>query len=452
MKGSKHVYVQRTLRSVVRVRLPLLLALVVIVSVGSVTAQPTTLPDAIQYALRHNPRLSAARFRWQAATEQAARVRGLSGPHLRLSADALHYSWLPPSKANSLGPGNEDYLLNLDATKILYSPSLRAQLGIADADILIAAERVRRTRQQVLYDVAASWYEVQRNQKRLEADQASLKQLESHEQMVKEYFRLGKVAELDVLQVGVRVADARQRLISSENELRLATLRLRNAMGMGTSETLEVPPPPDSIRPSIGPFPDLQEQIEQAWQKRPEALAAKAQIVRGQAERRQAAAGLQPEARAVANYNREGTSWPELDQWFIGVRATLPLFDSGVTRHATAAAGANIEASKAELETVRQLVQLEVTQAQLRLREGAERVAATRAAVDEARRALDIERRAYEVGMSTILDVLDTETAMTRAAYNYIDAVFTYHTAEAQLDLALGTDPDNLTPAPKENP
>ena len=42
--------------------------------------------------------------------------------------------------------GDKYSLLNLDATKILYSPSLRAQLGIADADILIAAERVRRTR------------------------------------------------------------------------------------------------------------------------------------------------------------------------------------------------------------------------------------------------------------------------------------------------------------------
>jgi outer membrane protein TolC len=232
--------------------------------------------------------------------------------------------------------------------------------------------------------------------------------------------------------------------------VRLATLQLRNAMGMGASETLELPPPPDPIIPRIGPFPEAQEQIQQAWQKRPEVLAAEAQVVRSQAERRQAAAGKQPEARAVANYNREGTSWPDLDQWFVGVRATLPLFDSGVTKHAKAAAGASIEASRADLDTVRQLVQLEVTQAQLRLREGAERIAATRAAVDEARRALEIERRSYEVGMSTILDVLDTETAMTRAAYSYIDAVFTYHTAEAQLNLALGTDPEMAAPAPKE--
>ncbi len=436
---------------VVRVKRPLLLVLVLLLSAWAVAAQPLALPGAVEYALAHNPRIAAAQFRSQVAVEQAARVRGLSGPQLRLSADALHYSWLPPNKANLLGPGNEDYLLNLDATQVLYSPSLRAQVGIADADVLIAGERLRRTRQQVVYEVAASWYEVQRNQKRLEADQASLKQLEAHEQMVKEYFRLGKVAELDVLQVGVRVADARQRLIASENAVRLASLQLRNAMGLGASESLEVPPPPDPIRPNIGPFPETQEQIEQGWQKRPEVLAAEAQIARSEAEKRQAGAGLQPEARAVANYNREGTSWPDLDQWFVGVRATLPLFDSGVTRHAKTAAGANIEASRADLETVRQLVRLEVTQAQLRLREGAERIAATRAAVDAARRALEIERRSYEVGMSNILDVLDTETAMTRAAYNYIDAVFTYHTAEAQLSLALGADPDSPTPAPKES-
>ncbi len=429
---------------------PLILTLVFLLSAGLLAAEPSALPEAIAYALAHNPRLRAAQCRAQAAIEQAGRIRSLGGPQLRLAADALHYSWLPPNKANLLGPGNEDYLLNLDATQILYSPSLRAQVGIAHADVLVAGERLRRTGQQVVYDVTAAWYEVQRNQKRLEADRASLKALEAHEQMVKEYFRLGKVAELDVLQVGVRVADARQRLIGSENAVRLAMLQLRTAMGMGASEALEVPLPEDPIVPRIGPFPEAQEQVAQAWQQRPEALAAEAQIARSEAERRQAAAGLQPEARAVANYNREGTSWPELDQWFVGVRATLPLFDSGVTKHAKAAAGANIEANRADLETVRQLVELEVTQAQLRLREGAERVAATRTAVAEAERALEIERRSYEVGMSTILDVLDTETAMTRAAYNYIDAVFTYHTAEAQLTLALGLDPQSATPAPKE--
>jgi len=429
----------------------LLLTLLVWSCGGVAVAAPLALPEATGYALAHNPRLAAAQFRWQAAAAQVSRMRALSGPQLRLSADAIHYSWLPPNKANLLGPGNEDYLLNLDATKILYSPSLRAQVDIVSADYLAACERLRRARQQVVYDVAASWYEVQRNQKRLEADQASLKQLEAHEQMVKDYFRLGKVAELDVLQVGVRVADARQRLIGSENAVRLAALQLRNAMGLGASDALEVPAPPDPIVPAIGPFAEMEQQIEQAWLKRPETLAAEAQIVRSEAERRQAATGLQPEARAVANYNREGTSWPDLDQWFVGVRATLPLFDSGVTRHATAAAGANLEASRADLETVRQLVQLEVTQAQLRLREGAERVAATRAAVDEAKRALEIERRSYEVGMSTILDVLDTETAMTRAAYNYIDAVFTYHTAEAQLTLALGADPTVTPPTSKES-
>jgi outer membrane protein TolC len=417
---------------------------------GLALGAPIELPEATAYALVHNPRLAAAQSRWKAASEQAVRVRRLSGPQLRLSADALHYSWLPPNKQNLLGPGNEDYLLNLDASTILYSPALRAQVDVVSADYLAACERLRRVRQQVVYDVAANWYEVQRSQKRLQADEASLKQLETHEQTVKEYFRLGKVAELDVLQVSVRVADARQRAIASANAVRLAALQLGNAMGLSAAEAVEVPPPPEPLVVRIEPLPEAPQQVEQAWRKRPEVLAAEAQIVGAEAQRRQAAAGLQPEVRAVANYNREGTSWPDVDQWSVGVRVALPLFDNGLTRHAKAAAEANVDAGRADLETVRQLVALEVIQAQLRLREAAERIAATQAAVDEASRALEIERRSYEVGMSSILDVLDTETAMTRAAYNYIDAVFSYQTARAQLVLALGEDPAIAPPPVKE--
>jgi len=408
---------------------------------GLALAAPFDLPEVTQYALVHSPRIAVAESRWRATREQVARARSLSGAQLRLSADALHYSLLPPNKQNLLGPGNEDYLLNLDASMILYSPALRAQVDIVTAEYLAAGERLRRARQQVVYDVAAGWYEVQRSRERLHADQAGLSQLEAHEQTVRDYFRLGKVAEIDVLRVDVQVADARQRAIASENAVRLATLQLRNAMGLGAGEDLDVPAPPEPGALRIGPFPGAQQQVEQAWLKRPEVLAAEAQIAGAEAQRGQASAGLEPEVRAVANYNREGTSWPEVDQWSVGIRAALPLFDSGVTRHAQAAAEAGVEASQADLEAVRQLVQLEVTQAELRMREAAERMAATRAAVNEASRALEIERRSYEVGMSNILDVLDTETAMTRAAYNYIDAVFSYQTAQSQLALARGDDP-----------
>ncbi len=413
---------------------------VVVRSASAEQNRVMSLAGCVEYALENSPRGTAAGFRLQAVSNQFARVRSLDGPQVRLSAEALHYDALPAQKQNLLGPGSEYYQVTVDASKVLYSPALRAQMGIAGAEYLSASERLRRVRQQLIFDVAAGWYEVRRNQKRVEADRASLDQLEAHEQMTKEYFRLGKVAEVDVLRVGVRVANARQRLIASENAVKLAVLQLRNVMGLGASEPLELPPAPDEIRPSIGPFPDVEQLVEQAWRQRPEILAAEAQVARLEAERRQAAAGLQPEARAVANYMREGTSWPDVDQWFVGIRAALPLYDGGVTQNAKAAAGASIEAAKADLETVRQLVQMEVMQGQLRLREGAERIAATMAAVSEAERALTIERRGYEVGMNTILDVLDTETALTVAAYNYIDAVFTYHTAEAQLLLALGSD------------
>lgn len=418
---------------------------------GMAVAAPVTLTEATEYALAYNPRVAAARQRQQAATALLGRWRSLDGPQLRLSADALHYDTLPQSKQNLLGAGNEDYLLSLDASTILYSPTLRAQVDIAAADYLISGERLRRVRQQVVYEVAASWYEVQRQQERLRADQASLEQLEAQEQVVRENFRLGRVAELDVLQITVRVADARQRVIASENGVRLATVQLRNAMGMDDAEALELSPPAEPIVADAAALAATADLLEQAWLRRPEVLAAEAQLARIEAERRQAAAGLQPEVRAVGSYSREGTSWPDYEQWFVGVRASLPLFDSGATRQAKAAAAANLEAGRADLETARQLVQLEVTQAQLRLREGAERVAASRTAVDEARRALEIERRSYELGMSSILDVLNTETATIRAAYNYTDAVSSLQTAQAQLTLALGADPATAFAAPSED-
>jgi outer membrane protein TolC len=262
----------------------------------------------------------------------------------------------------------------------------------------------------------------------------------------------GKVAELDVLRAEVQLADGRQRLVSSENGVALAYLRLRNAVGLDETTPLEVEKPGSRLVVRWQPLEWQDDLLTRAYAQRPEILAAQAQVARFRAERRQAAAGLKPEVRAVGTYYREGASLSlPYDNWYAGVRASLPLFDGQATRHAISASEANVKAAEADLETVKQRVRLEVHDAWLSIREAAERLAATQAATQQAQRALEIEQQRYKLGMNTMLDVLDTQTALTGAQYNHIGAYFAYHTSQARLRLAAGEqEPLTATPRPED--
>jgi outer membrane protein TolC len=364
-----------------------------------------------------------------------------------VSADALLYDELPNSKKQMLGSGDTDLLVSLDASRVLYSNLLTGQIDAATANALTTLRQFQRAQQEVRYQTIAAYYEVQRSLKRRDADAQAEKAMQAHAELTQKMFQVGKVPELDVLRVQVQLADLRQRLVVSENAVNLALARLRNVMGISDQEALSVEPPAENLVVELVPVEPEEELLTRAYEQRPEIAAAQAQISRAEAEQRQAAAGKQPEVRAVGSYYREGTS-PSLDykDWYVGVRLSMPLHDSGATQHGVKAAQANQRAAEADLEATRQRVRLDVHEAWLGVREATERIAATQTAVQQATRALEIERKRYELGMNTILDVLDTQTAMTRAQYNFIDAYYAYHTALAKLHLAVA-DPDGAAPA-----
>ncbi|HRF90262.1 MAG TPA: TolC family protein [Desulfobacter postgatei] len=58
--------------------------------------------------------------------------------------------------------------------------------------------------------------------------------------------------------------------------------------------------------------------------------------------------------------------------------------------------------------------------------------------LDTAREALDAARTRYRVGLSTSLERLDAEVAMTRAKTNYIHALSMYNIAVSELERAMG--------------
>jgi outer membrane protein TolC len=65
-------------------------------------------------------------------------------------------------------------------------------------------------------------------------------------------------------------------------------------------------------------------------------------------------------------------------------------------------------------------------------------IASTQVTVEQGEENFKISEVRYSAGVGTNVDVIDAEVALTQAKNNYIQALYNYNTARANLDQAIG--------------
>src|SRR5262249_4036143 len=128
----------------------------------------------------------------------------------------------------------------------------------------------------------------------------------------------------------------------------------------------------------------------------------------------------------------------------VGLQLNVPLYRGGANRGNLAAAEADISQAAADAQSVLNDISLEVTVAHRRVVSAQERVELARPAVEQSAGALRVVRGRYRAGTATPTDVIDAETASTRAEQRYASARIEYLSALARLAYAMGADPESL--------
>jgi outer membrane protein TolC len=260
----------------------------------------------------------------------------------------------------------------------------------------------------------------------------------------------GVALKEDVLRAEVQLAESRDALVVARQEEWSALARLNNAMGRNAGLPLEVvdlaggadlksvQPPPPLPRP-------LAELLEQAAALRPEVALARQAVAAAQ-EGWQAAKGeFLPRVfvRAAAGHT-DGqnviTGWQE----GAGLHVEAPLYAGGRHRGELRSAEADIEAAVADAQSILDAISLQVNLAYRAIVSAQERVGLARPAVGQSAEALRIVRQRYRAGTATPTDVIDAETAATRAEQRYVSARIEYLSALARLAYVMGDDLESL--------
>ncbi len=422
--------------------------------------QILTLERAIEIALEGNRQLRASDARLGAAEATVDEARSLRLPQLELGGSyqrtdnpVLVFSNLLgqasfTSENFALGALNEpDPLDNWKARLELSQPLWtggRIRGGVEAAGLeRDAAESDRESaRQGVIHQVIESYTGAVLARGELAVTREALATARAHVELVSDLHRGGLVVESDLLQAEVRESEVRELTIRAENRAEVAVAALNLALGRDLDVPVALPAElaPDRAIVAGSAEAALERLVERAWSRRPDLQAARSRLAASERQRRIARAARRPEVGLGASWemNAEDFFGADGDNWAVTVGVSFDAFDGHRTRARVRRAEHRTREAEEQTELLAQSISLEVRRAYFERRAARQRLEQAQKGVELGERSLEIIEDRYREGLTILPELLDAETALTRARLRRIAAERDLLLARATLDLATG--------------
>ncbi|AMG76520.1 TolC family outer membrane protein [Sphingopyxis granuli] len=400
-----------------------------------------TLRQALIYAYRTNPSLTAARAGLRATDEGVPIAKAAGRPTLSATAD---YQEFVLRSANSFSAPLRAANANANLSFPLYQGGrVKNSIRAADARVESGRANLRFTEADVFTAIVSVYMDVMRDAAIVELNHRNVAVLETNLQASRDRFEVGDLTRTDVAQSEARLAVAQGQLetalaqldTSLENYLRFVGLPARN---------LEQPP----ALPGLPRTPA--EAVAIAIESNPQLLAASADAKAARYDVRVAAASRLPRLSAVASsgYNNylgsltsslPGRVFQQAQTTAtIGLSATIPLYQGGLpaaeVRRATALESQALE----QTIFVERRVVAEARAAYSRYQATQAVIRSSKAAITANELALEGVRAENSVGTRNVLDVLNAEQELLNSRVQLVTAERDAYVAGFTLLAAMG--------------
>ena len=294
----------------------------------------------------------------------------------------------------------------------------------------------------VVLAVAGSYLQVIAASARVEAARTQLATANTLYQQDIERLKFGKIAQIDVNRSHVEMLLDQERLITLQNELAKQKIILARLTGLPPNDQYEIS---NTVPYAPAPPLSLEDAIKQALDQRADLKAAEVQVTA--AERALAAARAErlPSGSVSADYGGIGSPSQLRPTYTVSATLSVPIWNGGRTAGDIEQAQAALAQRRAELEDARSQVESDVRNAYLDVVAAANQVEVAQQNLDVNHETLGQTRIKFETGVSTNVDVVQSQESVSSAQLDYIDSIFAHNLAKLSLARALGGAADKLT-------
>jgi outer membrane protein len=398
-----------------------------------------TLQQAEKIAIQNHPQIQAASYLANAAKAHVTEIRSDYYPHVfgsvtgveaendsRVGAGALNNSLILSRFAQ--GVTVQQLVTDFGRThQLVKSSLLHAQAQ---------EENITTTKEDVLLQVDAAYYDVLRAQAVLQVAQETVKNRQLVADQITEMEKNRLKSGLDVSFANVDLSQAQLLLVQAQNNLQASFADLSAALGLAEPKTFQLSETPVPAAPPA----DFGALMAQAMQNRPELVSRRFDV---------------NAAKSYATAQR--------DLWFptisgVGVAGLTPIAEAGL-RPRYAAAGFNVNipifngrqfnalhaeataqanAQEQYLRDAQNAVVRDVRTAWLNANSGFQRLTITQQLLDAANQALDLAQQRYKLGLSSIIELSQAQLNQTQAAITETSAKYDYAAEISTLNYQIG--------------
>ena len=403
-------------------------------------ALQVTLDEAIQRALDVQPAMVQARGDRRTAGASSRSAWGAFLPTFSTGASASRSNQprFDPNSTTQLPPGYS-YSGNLSASLELFDgfrrfANLRATAATADA----AGAGVANQRFQVRLQTMQAFYDALAREDLVRVREAQVQRAQKQLDISVQKLHAGTATRSDSLRSLVDFGNARLALLQAQGDLATAQANLGRQIGMDAP----VRAFSDTALPSL---PDTVELRGTLIQTAPQVIQADAQARAARAQVWSSRSQYWPSLTVSYSNSRTGTSSPNLPlfsnyletfSWRFGFSWTL--FNGFQREQSQVSASVSRDVAEARSADTRRQVNAQLTQQLTALGTSFAQIEIATQNVAAATEDVRVQQERYRVGAGTILDLLTSQTSLTQAQTDLVQARFNYLIARAQLEALVG--------------
>jgi len=447
------------------------IAAVVTFTGGSVPAfcqQQTTsasevlsLNQAISLALENNRSAKSAKLEVEKAGDKVAQLRTRRLPAFKVNSLVSQplstfktnfekgvfgtYPGIGPIPAETTSISSSTRTTALMVAQVTQPLTQLRRIGLQikqqEVGLEISQADLRATEQAIVNDVKHAYYAILQSQGATAAAEESVKLYRELDRVTGEYVMQQVALKTDQMDVETRLAKAEYQVLTLTNQLSLQKEQLNLLLGRDVTTEFIVSDVLDMTQVMMRET-SLTEARQRALAQRPEIREAQLQVRKANLDRRAKKSEFMPDVSLTYNYisTFNYSDFLPRNVSSLGVQVEWEVFDWGRKKREVSEKTRTVsQASNNLLETQSQVL-IEVNDRFRHLQEACQQIRIAKLSQTQAHANVEMAAHKYRLEAVLLKDVLQAQTSLADANYDYQKALLSFWTAKADFEKALGED------------
>jgi outer membrane protein len=408
-------------------------------------ARAETLLDAIELAYKTNPTLQQQRATQRALDEEYVQALAQLRPTVNGQITDVFNHLSENNSTFARGPlelQTETAAVTL-SQPIYTGGAATAAIRAAQRDVLQGREQLRAAEEQIMGQVITAYMDVMRDTEAVRINQENLAVLQRQLQETSAEFDVGEVTRTDVAQAEARLAAAQANLSAAQAQLQVSRANYTQVVGQPPGDLA----PPPGLSGVPGNFDGA---LDVAEKENPALRAAQYAEEAARSRVSEARAAYRPNVSANVSYQVQRQPFNTIgppsaftpSTWEhtfnAGVTVNVPLFAGGARGSKVRQALQQDNEAVYSVEGQRRVVLQSISQDWAQISSAHAQTLANEEQVKAAAVAAEGERQEAQVGLRTIIDVLNAEQELRNAQLALVQSRHDEYVFTAQLLSAMG--------------